>query len=72
MQKKIIRKISKSNGFTLIELLIVVVTMTLLFGVGFANYRDFQKREYLKTADKENLTGATTITNKPKEESKTQ
>jgi len=52
MQKKIIRKISKSNGFTLIELLIVVVTMTLLFGVGFANYRDFQKREYLKTADR--------------------
>jgi Tfp pilus assembly protein FimT len=34
----------------MIELLIAVVTMALMFTVGFANYRDFQTRQVLKGA----------------------
>lgn len=37
------------NGFTLIELMIVIMTMSLLFGLGFANYRDFQRRQSLES-----------------------
>jgi len=39
-----------NGGFTILELLIVIVTMTLLFGAGYANYREFQKREHLEGA----------------------
>ena len=42
-QKKI-----NSVGYTLIELLIVMMTMVLLFGLGFANYRGFQRRQMLE------------------------
>ncbi|KKQ98743.1 MAG: hypothetical protein UT24_C0001G0024 [Candidatus Woesebacteria bacterium GW2011_GWB1_39_12] len=35
-------------GYTLIELLIVMMTMVLLFGLGFANYRGFQRRQSLE------------------------
>jgi Tfp pilus assembly protein FimT len=37
-------------GFTVIELLIVVVTMVLLFTIGFANFRGTQKRQELSSA----------------------
>lgn len=32
-------------GFTLIELLVVLTIMFLLFGLGYANYRDFARRQ---------------------------
>lgn len=53
--KKKRKLVSESNpnnnhGFTMIELLIVVVTMSLMFGLGFANYRDFQGRQILRGA----------------------
>lgn len=38
------------KGFTLIELLIVIMIMALIFGLGFANYRDFQRRQVLEAA----------------------
>lgn len=50
MFKLPLNKLKKSPGFTLIELLIVVVTMSLMFGIGFANYRDFQGRQILQGA----------------------
>lgn len=40
------------QGFTIIELLVAVVTMTLLFAVGFANYRGFQDRQGLISASR--------------------
>ncbi|MGD8744396.1 MAG: prepilin-type N-terminal cleavage/methylation domain-containing protein [Candidatus Woesebacteria bacterium] len=53
---KIIKKGRKSDkekhGFTFVELLIVIVIMTTLFGVGYANYRDFARRERLQRAAK--------------------
>src|SRR4030042_6095825 len=39
----------KPFGYTLIELLITILIMTILFGVGFANYRGFQQRKQLDT-----------------------
>lgn len=41
---------STKRGFTLIELLIVILTMFLIFTVGMANYRDFQRRKALEGA----------------------
>lgn len=38
------------QGFTLIELLIVIVTMILVFTVGFANFRGTQQRQELQNA----------------------
>lgn len=38
------------KGFTLIELLLVMMTMALLFGLGYANYRGFQRRQQLEGA----------------------
>jgi type II secretory pathway pseudopilin PulG len=35
-------------GFTYIELLMSMLIMFLVFGVGFANYRDFQRRQALE------------------------
>lgn len=35
----------KSKGYTLIEILIAVSIIGLLFGVGYANYRDFSRRQ---------------------------
>ena len=48
-------KIRKTSvrGFTLIELLVVVVTMALLFSVGYANYRSFQKRQRVGAVTRE-------------------
>ncbi len=37
-------------GFSLIELVVVIVTMFLLFSVGMANVRDFQRRKVLEGA----------------------
>lgn len=34
-------------GFTLIELLVVVFIMALIFGIGFASYREFSHRQSL-------------------------
>ena len=33
------------RGYTLIELLIVIVIMSLITGIGFATYRDYQRRQ---------------------------
>ena len=38
------------SGFTLIELMVVMLIMSLLFGLGFANFRDFQRRQILEGA----------------------
>lgn len=38
------------TGFTILELLIVVVTMVLVFSVGMANFRGFQRRRALEGA----------------------
>ena len=46
MQKKILFK----NGFSLVELLTVISIMTVLFGFGYSNYRDFQRRQHLESA----------------------
>lgn len=42
-------KCSQLSGFTYIELLISMLIMLLLFGVGFANYRDFQRRQQVES-----------------------
>jgi prepilin-type N-terminal cleavage/methylation domain-containing protein len=39
-----------SSGFTLIELIFVIATLSLIFGLGYSNYRDFQRRQYLDSA----------------------
>jgi type II secretory pathway pseudopilin PulG len=50
-KSKTLQPISEYNGFQLnkgfsfVELLIVIVTMSLIFTVGFANYRTFQRRK---------------------------
>lgn len=38
------------KGFTLIELMVVIMIMVLVFAVGFANYRGFQRRKVLEGA----------------------
>lgn len=38
------------RGFTIIELLVVMSVMSILFGLGFARYRDFQRRQYVVSA----------------------
>lgn len=40
-------------GYTLIEILIVAMVMTLLFTVGYANYRDFQRRQIVTSFAKQ-------------------
>lgn len=42
--------LQSKKGFTFIELLVVIATMVILFGVGYANFRDFQRRQYLESA----------------------
>ncbi len=39
-----------SGGFTFIELLIVISTMSLLFTLGFSNYRGYQQRQRIISA----------------------
>lgn len=39
-----------SGGFTLVELIIVIVSMVLIFSVGYGNYRGFQRRQHLESA----------------------
>lgn len=41
------KKVLHPKGFTLIEIVVVVATMAILFGLGYANYRDFQRRQQL-------------------------
>ena len=38
----------KRNGFTLIEILVVLTITGILFGVGFASYRDFSRRQSIQ------------------------
>ncbi len=40
----------QNGGFTFVEILVVMVTMTVLFGLGSANYRDFSRRKALEGA----------------------
>ncbi len=48
--KKILKLIFLGKGFTFIELLVVISIMAILFGFGYARFRDFQKRQYLDSA----------------------
>ncbi len=43
-----IKKGTSQKGFTLIELLFGISILAILFSVGYANYRDFQKRQTLE------------------------
>lgn len=44
-------KIRKNtHGYSIIELLVVFVIITVVFGIGFANLRDFSKRKSLEAA----------------------
>lgn len=38
------------NGFTLIEILVGLTIVALLFGVGYASYRDFARRQILNSS----------------------
>lgn len=38
-----------NQGFTFVELLVVMVTMALLFSLGYANYRDFSRRQEIES-----------------------
>lgn len=42
----------KAKGYTLIEILMVMAVVALLFGVGYAGYRDFSRRQALAGAIK--------------------
>lgn len=42
-----------TKGYTLVEILIVLVVMTILFGSGYAMYRNFSRRQELLGAAKE-------------------
>lgn len=44
------QRIGIKSGFTLIELMVVMLIMSLLFGLGFTNFRDFQRRQILEGA----------------------
>lgn len=52
MNGKIKNYKSKINnfGFTLIELLMVLFIISVLFGLGYTNYRDYSRRQLLNTA----------------------
>jgi Tfp pilus assembly protein FimT len=39
-----------TSGFTIIELMIVIMTMTLLFGLGYASYQEFARRQQVSGA----------------------
>ena len=47
------KNLVNDQGFTLIELLVVIITMGLLFGFGYANYRSFQRRQQLESVVRE-------------------
>lgn len=42
-----------SKGYTLIEILVVITIMTTLFSFGYANFRDFSRRQSLQGAVKQ-------------------
>jgi prepilin-type N-terminal cleavage/methylation domain-containing protein len=37
------------TGFTMIEMMIVMMIMIIFFGLGYANFRDFQRRQTLES-----------------------
>jgi prepilin-type N-terminal cleavage/methylation domain-containing protein len=42
----------KSKGYTLIEILVVLTVIGIIFGIGYAAYRDFSRRQALAGAAK--------------------
>lgn len=53
IRTRLSQNIVNLKGFTLIELLVVIITMGLLFGFGYANYRSFQRRQQLESVVRE-------------------
>ncbi|MFC1727228.1 Tfp pilus assembly protein FimT/FimU [Patescibacteria group bacterium] len=47
------RLVSRRSGFTLVEMLISISIMGLIFGVGLARYRDFDRRQIVRQAAQE-------------------
>lgn len=50
-----IRSGIKSRGYSLIELTFVVATLVGIFSLGYANYREFQRRQYLDSAIRQTI-----------------
>jgi prepilin-type N-terminal cleavage/methylation domain-containing protein len=49
-KRKIRQPAISSKGFTIVELVISIMIMGIIFSLGFANYRDFQRRQQLESA----------------------
>lgn len=43
---------NQKNGYTLVEILVVISVLGFLFATGFANYREFSRRQVLSNASK--------------------
>ena len=48
--KNLPKKKFLNRGFSLVELIIVMTSTVLIFSIGYANYRGFQKRQHLENA----------------------
>jgi len=51
LPKYLLKKLNKHlkfDGYTLIEILIGIVILSILFGIGFAGFRDFSRRQSLE------------------------
>jgi len=52
-EKNLPKKLSSFVGFTLIELLVVMTIIGILFGVGVAQYTNFNRRQILEQASRD-------------------